>query len=64
VIIGSKVALLLIPFGGTYFLVHEIHVFTVHVTILIIVNFFIFYHNSHLILNSANLCFFFSDDGL
>jgi photosystem I P700 chlorophyll a apoprotein A1 len=64
VTIGSKVALLPVPLGTVDFLVHHIHAFTIHVTILILLKGVLFSHSSHLIPDKANLGFRFPCDGL
>jgi photosystem I P700 chlorophyll a apoprotein A1 len=63
VTIGSKVALLPIPLGTVDFLVHHIHAFTIHVTILILLKGVLFAHSSRLIPDKANLGFRFPCDG-
>jgi photosystem I P700 chlorophyll a apoprotein A1 len=61
--VASKVALLPIPLGTTNFLVHHIHAFTIHVTILILLKCFLFSHSSYLIPDKVNLSFLFPYDG-
>ena len=63
VLVGGKAALLTIPLGTMDFLVHHIHAFTVHVTILILLKGILFARSSHLILDKANLGFRFPCDG-
>ncbi|CAN6440840.1 unnamed protein product [Victoria cruziana] len=62
VAVGGKVALLPIPLGTTDFLVHHIHAFTIHVTILILLKGVLFAYSSRLISNKANLGFCFPCD--
>ncbi|MCD7456674.1 hypothetical protein HAX54_032730, partial [Datura stramonium] len=62
VAVGGKVALLPIPFGTTDFLVHHIHEFTIHETVLILLKGVLFARNSHLIPDKANLGFCFPSD--
>ncbi|KAF6151666.1 hypothetical protein GIB67_043073 [Kingdonia uniflora] len=57
VAVGGKVALLPIPFGTVDFLVHHIHAFTIHVTVLILLKSVLFARSSRLIPNKANLGF-------
>ncbi|KAI5398348.1 hypothetical protein KIW84_063945 [Lathyrus oleraceus] len=61
--VGGKVALLPIPLGTADFLVHHIHAFTIHVTILILLKGVLFARSSRLILDKANLGFRFPCDG-
>jgi photosystem I P700 chlorophyll a apoprotein A1 len=63
VTVGSKVALLPIPLGTMDFLVHHIHSFTIHVTVLILLKGVLFSRSSHLIPDKANLGFLFPCDG-
>ncbi|KAI3894653.1 hypothetical protein MKW92_003103 [Papaver armeniacum] len=60
--VGGKVALLPIPLGTTDFLVHHIHAFTIHVTILILLKGVLFARSSRLIPDQANLGFCFPCD--
>ncbi|KAL5647674.1 hypothetical protein ACJX0J_042029, partial [Zea mays] len=62
VAIGGKVALLPIPLGTTDFLVHHIHAFTIHVTVLILLKGVLFARSSRLIPDKANLGFRFPCD--
>ncbi|KAJ3667337.1 hypothetical protein LUZ60_018430 [Juncus effusus] len=57
VAVGGKVALLPIPLGTADFLVHHIHAFTIHVTVLILLKGVLFARNSRLIPDKANLGF-------
>ncbi|XP_042378564.1 photosystem I P700 chlorophyll a apoprotein A1-like [Zingiber officinale] len=63
VAVGGKVALLPIPLGTADFLVHHIHAFTIHVTILILLKGVLFARSSRLIPDKANLGFRFPCDG-
>ncbi|KAL5096782.1 hypothetical protein RYX36_001109 [Vicia faba] len=63
VAVGSKVALLPIPLGTADFLVHHIHAFTIHVTVLILLKGVLFARSSRLIPDKANLGFQFPCDG-
>ncbi|KAL4184126.1 hypothetical protein AMTRI_Chr11g101810 [Amborella trichopoda] len=62
VAVGGKVALLPIPLGTAYFLVHHIHAFTIHVTVLILLKGVLFARSSRLIPDKANLGFRFPCD--
>ncbi|KAJ0874457.1 Photosystem I P700 chlorophyll a apoprotein A1 [Helianthus annuus] len=55
VAVGDKVALLPIPLGIVDFLVHHIHAFTIHVTVLILLKGVLFARSSRLIPDKANL---------
>jgi len=61
--IGSKIALAPIPLGTADFLVHHIHAFTIHVTVLILLKGVLFARNSRLIPDKATLGFRFPCDG-
>ncbi|CAH2052159.1 unnamed protein product [Thlaspi arvense] len=63
VAVGGKVALLPIPLGTADFLVHHIHAFTIHVTVLILLKGVLFARSSRLIPDKANLGFCFPCDG-
>ncbi|CAN0932711.1 Photosystem I P700 chlorophyll a apoprotein A1 [Linum grandiflorum] len=63
VAVGGKVALLPIPLGTADFLVHHIHAFTIHVTVLILLKGVLFARSSRLIPDKANLGFRFPCDG-
>ncbi|MBA0742883.1 hypothetical protein Gogos_015894, partial [Gossypium gossypioides] len=63
VAVGGKVALLPILLGIADFLVHHIHAFTIHVTILILLTGVLFARSSRLMPNKANLGFCFPCDG-
>ncbi|KAI9160150.1 hypothetical protein LWI28_005577 [Acer negundo] len=57
VAVSGKVALLPIPLGTANFLVHHIHAFTIHLTVLILLKGVLFTRSSRLIPNKANLRF-------
>ncbi|KAG5581888.1 hypothetical protein H5410_052515 [Solanum commersonii] len=59
----ALVALLPIPLGTADFLVHHIHAFTIHVTVLILLKGVLFARSSRLIPDKANLGFRFPCDG-
>ncbi|KAJ1680471.1 hypothetical protein LUZ63_024308 [Rhynchospora breviuscula] len=61
--VGGKVAMLPIPLGTADFLVHHIHAFTIHVTVLILLKGVLFARSSRLIPDKANLGFRFPCDG-
>nr|AYR06245.1 photosystem I P700 chlorophyll a apoprotein A1 [Renouxia sp.] len=61
--IGNKVAMMPISLGTADFMVHHIHAFTIHVTVLILVKGFLFARNSRLIPDKSNLGFCFPCDG-
>ena len=61
--VGNKVAMMPINLGTADFLVHHIHAFTIHVTVLILVKGFLFARNSRLIPDKSNLGFRFPCDG-
>ncbi|PHU30256.1 Photosystem I chlorophyll a apoprotein A1 [Capsicum chinense] len=63
VAVGGKVALLPIPLGTTDLLVHHIHAFMIHVTVLILLKGVLFAPSSHLIPDKPNLGFCFPCDG-
>ena len=63
VAVGSKVAMMPINLGTADFMVHHIHAFTIHVTVLILVKGFLFARNSRLIPDKSNLGFRFPCDG-
>ncbi|KAI3944509.1 hypothetical protein MKW92_006711 [Papaver armeniacum] len=64
VAVGGKVALLPIPLGTADFLVHHIHAFTIHVTVLILLKGVLFARSSRLIPDKENMGFRFPCDGL
>jgi photosystem I P700 chlorophyll a apoprotein A1 len=61
--VGNKVAMMPIPLGTADFMVHHIHAFTIHVTVLILLKGVPFSRNSRLIPDKANLGFRFPCDG-
>lgn len=61
--VGNKVAMMPISLGTADFMVHHIHAFTIHVTVLILVKGFLFSRNSRLIPDKSNLGFRFPCDG-
>lgn len=61
--INNKVAIMPISLGTADFLVHHIHAFTIHVTVLILVKGFLFARNSRLIPDKSKLGFRFPCDG-
>jgi photosystem I P700 chlorophyll a apoprotein A1 len=63
VAVGGKVAMMPIPLGTADFMVHHIHAFTIHVTVLILLKGVLFARSSRLIPDKANLGFRFPCDG-
>jgi len=63
VTIGNKIAMMPIELGTADFMVHHIHAFTIHVTVLILLKGTLFARNSKLIPDKANLGFRFPCDG-
>jgi len=63
VAVGGKVAMMPIPLGTADFMVHHIHAFTIHVTVLILMKGVLFARSSRLIPDKANLGFRFPCDG-
>jgi len=61
--IGGKVALSPIPLGTADFMIHHIHAFTIHVTLLILLKGVLFSRSSRLIPDKAQLGFRFPCDG-
>jgi len=61
--IGSKIALMPITLGTADFMVHHIHAFTIHVTVLILLKGVLYARNSKLIPDKSNLGFRFPCDG-
>nr|YP_009396838.1 photosystem I P700 apoprotein A1 [Ophidocladus simpliciusculus]ARW66024.1 photosystem I P700 apoprotein A1 [Ophidocladus simpliciusculus] len=61
--IANKIAMIPIKLGTADFMVHHIHAFTIHVTVLILVKGFLFARNSRLIPDKSNLGFRFPCDG-
>jgi photosystem I P700 chlorophyll a apoprotein A1 len=61
--VGGKVARAPIPLGTADFIVHHIHAFTIHVTVLILLKGVLYSRSSRLIPDKANLGFRFPCDG-
>ena len=61
--VSNKIAMMPISLGTADFMVHHIHAFTIHVTVLILVKGFLFARNSRLIPDKSNLGFRFPCDG-
>jgi photosystem I P700 chlorophyll a apoprotein A1 len=61
--VGGKVAMMPIALGTADFMVHHIHAFTIHVTVLILLKGVLFARSSRLIPDKANLGFRFPCDG-
>nr|WMP11601.1 Photosystem I P700 chlorophyll a apoprotein A1 [Laurencia tasmanica] len=61
--VANKIAMMPIKLGTADFMVHHIHAFTIHVTVLILVKGFLFARNSRLIPDKSNLGFRFPCDG-
>jgi photosystem I P700 chlorophyll a apoprotein A1 len=63
VAVAGKVAIMPITLGTADFMVHHIHAFTIHVTVLILLKGVLFARSSRLIPDKANLGFRFPCDG-
>jgi photosystem I P700 chlorophyll a apoprotein A1 len=63
VTVGNKIAMMPISLGTADFMVHHIHAFTIHVTVLILLKGTLFSRSSKLIPDKANLGFRFPCDG-
>jgi photosystem I P700 chlorophyll a apoprotein A1 len=63
VAVGEKVAIIPISLGTADFIVHHIHAFTIHVTVLILLKGVLYARSSRLIPDKANLGFRFPCDG-
>ncbi|MDJ0733136.1 MAG: photosystem I core protein PsaA [Nostocaceae cyanobacterium] len=63
VAVGGKVAMMPIALGTADFMVHHIHAFTIHVTVLILLKGVLFARSSRLIPDKGNLGFRFPCDG-
>ncbi len=63
VAVGGKVAMMPMALGTADFLVHHIHAFTIHVTVLILLKGVLFARSSRLIPDKASLGFRFPCDG-
>ena len=61
--VGGKVAMMPIKLGTADFMVHHIHAFTIHVTVLILLKGALYARSSKLIPDKANLGFRFPCDG-
>jgi len=61
--VRGKVAIMPIPLGTADFMVHHIHAFTIHVTVLILLKGVLYARSSRLIPDKANLGFRFPCDG-
>jgi photosystem I P700 chlorophyll a apoprotein A1 len=61
--VGNKIAMMPINLGTADFMVHHIHAFTIHVTVLILLKGTLYARNSRLIPDKANLGFRFPCDG-
>ncbi len=61
--VGGKVAMMPIALGTADFMIHHIHAFTIHVTVLILLKGVLFARSSRLIPDKANLGFRFPCDG-
>jgi len=61
--VGGKIALSPIPLGTADFMIHHIHAFTIHVTLLILLKGVLFSRSSRLIPDKAQLGFRFPCDG-
>jgi photosystem I P700 chlorophyll a apoprotein A1 len=63
VAIGGKIAMMPITLGTADFMIHHIHAFTIHVTVLVLLKGVLFARSSRLIPDKANLGFRFPCDG-
>jgi len=63
VAVGEKVAIIPISLGTADFIVHHVHAFTIHVTVLILLKGVLYSRSSRLIPDKANLGFRFPCDG-
>jgi len=61
--VGGKVAIIPISVGTTDFIVHHIHAFTIHVTVLILLKGVLYARSSRLVPDKANFGFRFPCDG-
>ena len=61
--VGGKIAMMPITLGTADFMVHHIHAFTIHVTVLILLKGVLYARSSKLIPDKANLGFRFPCDG-
>ena len=63
VAVAGKIAMMPMALGTADFMIHHIHAFQIHVTVLILLKGFLFARNSRLIPDKANLGFRFPCDG-
>ncbi|NJO43331.1 MAG: photosystem I core protein PsaA [Cyanobacteria bacterium RU_5_0] len=63
VAVGGKVAMMPITLGTADFMIHHIHAFTIHVTVLVLLKGVLFARSSRLVPDKANLGFRFPCDG-
>ncbi|KJH71624.1 photosystem I core protein PsaA [Aliterella atlantica] len=63
VAVGGKIAMMPMALGTADFMIHHIHAFQIHVTVLILLKGFLFARNSRLIPDKSNLGFRFPCDG-
>jgi len=63
VAVGGKIAMMPIPLGTADFLIHHIHAFTIHVTVLVLLKGVLFARSSRLIPDKGELGFRFPCDG-
>lgn len=63
VAVAGKVAMMPIPLGTADFMIHHIHAFTIHVTVLVLLKGVLFARSSRLVPDKANLGFRFPCDG-
>ncbi|MBE9046862.1 photosystem I core protein PsaA [Pleurocapsales cyanobacterium LEGE 10410] len=63
VAVGGKVAMMPIPLGTADFLIHHIHAFTIHVTVLVLLKGVLYARSSRLIPDKGQLGFRFPCDG-
>ncbi|MGG6270096.1 photosystem I core protein PsaA [Leptolyngbya sp. AN03gr2] len=63
VAVGGKIAMMPMTLGTADFMIHHIHAFTIHVTVLVLLKGVLFSRSSRLIPDKANLGFRFPCDG-
>lgn len=63
VAVGGKIAMMPMALGTADFMIHHIHAFQIHVTVLILLKGFLFARGSRLVPDKANLGFRFPCDG-
>jgi len=63
VAVGGKIAMMPMALGTADFMIHHIHAFQIHVTVLILLKGFLFARSSRLVPDKANLGFRFPCDG-